>query len=124
MASDDVVSALMAKSDQELTRLVAQQRDLSQAIVMSHPEMAQDAGFELFDTAWAKRYWKSIVGQISGIGAVDKLYSWAVGASVTEFAKLVIKHYSLPTAATAAAVALTVILIRAAKASREESTVQ
>lgn len=119
---DQLVVAYANKSDEELRNVIVNSDLLSTAIVSSHPEMAQDAGFELFDKGWAKRYWRSVMAQISGVGAMDRVYSWAVGVSIAEVAKLILQHYALPAVAMSAAVALAVVLVRAAKASRENVT--
>ena len=67
-----------------------------------------------------KRYWRNIVAEISGNSASDKLYSWAMGVSIASAANLVVQHYHLPAAALSSAVALAVILLRAARASKAE----
>lgn len=122
MDTDDLIAAYAGKSDDELRDVVVKSDLLTRAIVASHPQMAQDAGFELFDQGWAKRYWRSVMAQISGIGAMDRVYSWAVGVSIAEVAKLILQHYTLPAVTMSAAVALAVMLVRAAKASREDAT--
>jgi hypothetical protein len=117
MSNEDVVTKYEGLANEELTQVVVTDYDLTQAILSSHPEMAQDAGFELFDTDWAKRYWRNVLSEISGIKASDKLLSWATGASIAGVANLLIAYYQLPAVAFSAAVALTVILVRAAKAA-------
>jgi hypothetical protein len=114
-----LASSLSAQPDEELAQIVVSDHDLSQRIVAMHPEMAQDAGFELFDGQWAKRYWRNIAGEITSIKSLEQLYAWAVGAEVDAAAKLVVDHYALPPGALPAAVALAIILIRAARSSKE-----
>jgi hypothetical protein len=48
---------------------------------------------------------------------IDKVQNWAVGASISGIAKLIVDHYALPPVAISAAVALAIILVRAAKAT-------
>ncbi len=119
MNVSEIVSKYENQSDAELTQTVVVNYDLTQAILASHPQMAQDAGFELFDPNWAKRYWRNIAGEITGINAYEKIYSWAVGASITNVATLLIDHYKLPAVALSAAVALAIILVRAARSSKD-----
>jgi hypothetical protein len=80
--------------------------------------MAQDAGFELFDPSWAKRYWHNIVSDVTGKTTLDEIGSWAVNASIGSLAELVASHYNLPNVAFPAAVGLSVMLIRAASSSK------
>jgi hypothetical protein len=119
MDAAQLASTYQARSDEELTQVVVANYDLTHAILAAHAEIAQDAGFELFDAAWAKRYWRSIVTDITGIKVVDEIYSWAIGASIAEAANLVVATYALPPVALPAAVALAVILVRAATRSRQ-----
>ena len=86
--------------------------------------MAQDAGFELFDLRWAQRYWRALASEISGIQGGEKLQAWAVNGTVGGVATALIEHFGLPGTAGAAAVALAVILLRAARAAEEEPQVQ
>ena len=122
MNLDDIAAEYATKSDADLAQIVVANYDLSNSVVEAHPGMSQDAGFELFDAQWAKRYWRNLAAEISGLKALDKVQSWAVGASISGVAKLIIDHYSLPAAAVSAAVALAVILIRAANTSEPRST--
>lgn len=122
MNTAEIASAYEHQSDDELTRIVVADYDLAQAILSAQPQMAQDAGFELFDADWAKRYWRNIVTELTGKSTSDKLYSWAMGASITSVANLLVQHYKLPAVALSAAVALAVILLRAAKASKAEGS--
>jgi hypothetical protein len=115
METNELITTLSDKSDDELRSLAAQNYELANALLMSHPEMAQDAGFELFGRDWANRYWRNVISQVSGIHAMDRVYSWAVGASISEVAKLIIQHYSLPAVAATSAVALAILLLRAAR---------
>ncbi|HJZ93967.1 MAG TPA: hypothetical protein VKE40_24040 [Gemmataceae bacterium] len=117
---DDPNVTYAAKSDDELREIIVANYELSQAVVNANPKMAQDAGFELFDRAWAKRYWASVVSQVSGITTPDRLYNWAVGATIGAVAKAITTYYLLPAAAVPAAVALAIVLVRAAKASRKD----
>lgn len=107
------------KAEGELTEAVVGSYELTQSILAAHPEMAQDAGFELFDRAWATRYWRSIVSEVSGIKPLDKVQGWAVGATISQLAALIVSYYALPAVALSAAVALAVILLRAAAAKPE-----
>jgi hypothetical protein len=117
------VAEYATKSDAELADIVVGNYELSTAIAESHPEMAQDAGFECFDTSWATRYWRKVVAEVSGLKAADKVQSWAIGASISGVAKAIIDYYALPAVAVSAAVALAIILIRAAKASAPPAAV-
>lgn len=123
MDVDNVVAEYSTKSSAELADLVVKNYELSTAVVDAHPEMAQDAGFELFDTTWATRYWRKVASEVSGLKAADKLQSWAVSATIAGVANAIIAHYALPAVAVSAAVALAIILVRAAKASAPPAAV-
>jgi hypothetical protein len=113
----------ISKSDDELIDVVRQNYDLTNAIVARDPSMAQDAGFELFDREWAKRYARGILAEISGSkGLGDQVYSWAMGASIANIATLIVQQFGVPASALAAAVALAVILVRAARAAHGDSS--
>lgn len=123
MDINSAVAEFAAKSDDELADIVVKNYELSTALAESHPEMAQGAGFEWFDSSWAARYWRNVLAEISGLKVPDKVQSWAVGASISGVAKAIIEYYSLPAVAVSAAVALAIILVRAAKASAPSATV-
>jgi hypothetical protein len=113
----EMASGYEKLSDDELTQIVVANYDLSQKLIASHPEMAQDAGFELFDPSWAKRYWRTVVGEITGIKSLEDIYSWAISTSIVSIADLLVAHYQIPPAALSASVALAIILVRAARAA-------
>src|SRR5262245_42525505 len=110
MQMNDLINAYGAKSDNELARIVAENYETAHVSVASNPQMAQYAGFELFDSCWAKRYWRNVVAQITGMRTLDEVKSWAIGASIDQLAQLIVDHYSLPPGALPAAVALAIIL--------------
>jgi hypothetical protein len=118
MQLDDLVERYSSQSDDQLTRIVVASYELSDAVLTAHPNMAQDAGFDLFDVSWARRYWKNVVAEISGINVSDELYAWAIGESISHVAELVMTQYHLPAGALPAAVAFAIILTRAASQSR------
>jgi hypothetical protein len=115
MDPDDLLPAYASKPDEELRSVIVAHSGLAQAIVAAHPEMAQDAGFELFDAAWARRYWRSVVAEVAGIDALNRVASWVVGASIGQLASLIAARFALPPPARPAAVALAVVLLRAAR---------
>src|SRR5690349_8126410 len=117
MDINTAVAEYTAKSSTELADIVVKNYELSTAIAEAHPEMAQDAGFEWFDTSWATRYWRKVASEVSGLKAADKVQSWAVNGTISGVATAIISHYALPAIAVSAAVALAIILVRAAKAS-------
>jgi hypothetical protein len=114
---NELVVRYESGSDDELAAAVTADYDLTEAIVSAHPEMAQDAGFELFDREWAKRYWKTVVGEISGAGTTSEIRAWAMGATVSGVAEALISTFGLPPTVLPAAVALAFILIRAARSA-------
>jgi hypothetical protein len=114
----ELIEAYEEASDETLTQVVSANYDLTQSIIRAHPQMAQDAGFELFDPSWAKRYWHNIVSDVTGKTTLDEIGSWAVNASIGSLAELVASHYNLPNVAFPAAVGLSVMLIRAASSSK------
>ena len=120
METTELLSKYEKLSNDDLTLIVQEDYDLTDAIMTHNPHMAQDAGFELFDSNWAKRYWRNILAEVRGIGIGDEVYKWAIGTSVASIAKLLISHYALPAAAFSAVVALVIVLIRAAKSEKEK----
>jgi hypothetical protein len=119
------VAALAAEYEnrpyEDLAQRVVEDYELTEALLSAHPEIAQDAGFELFDRRWAQRYWRAVVSELTGIQASEKLQSWAVNATISGVATQLIDHFGLPGSAGAAAVALAVILLRAARGSVDEA---
>ena len=116
---EELSSQYASRSDDDLAEIVNSSFDLADAIVSGHPEMSQDAGFELFDSGWAKRYWKTLAGDVSGLEGTDKLQSWAVNASIAGVANAIIVSFGLPAVAFSGAVALAIILVRAARSGGE-----
>jgi hypothetical protein len=117
-------SQYASRPDDELAEIVSSSYDLSESIVSSHPEMSQDAGFELFDRGWAQRYWKAVVSDITGLHGGDQIQSWAVGATIAGVADAIIATFGLPAVAVSGAVALAVILLRAARAAAHEDSAE
>jgi hypothetical protein len=116
----EVADQYSERPDDELIHVVVSNYDLTEAILSAHPEMAEDAGFELFDPEWARRYWKTLASDISGLQAGDKIQAWAVGATISGVAGSIITTFGLPAIAVSSAVALAIILVRAARSSSEE----
>lgn len=115
MEDDTLVLEYDKKPTEELTEEVVANYDLTEAILSAHPRMAADAGFELFDGVWAKRYWRTLVADISGLKAASKIESWAISATISGAATAIVTTFGLPAVAFSAAVALAIILIRAAR---------
>lgn len=107
-------------SDEELAELAAASYELTEALMSAHPNMAQDAGFELFDRAWARRYWRAVLREARSNGDGGQLRMWAVGTTVAGLAELLVSTFGVPATAVSSAVALAIILTRAAKAVPEE----
>ena len=107
-------------SDEQLAELAAGNYELTDAVMSAFPEMAQDAGFELFDRAWARRYWRAVVRQVAPDDLLDSAKQWGVEATVVGMANLLVTELGLPTVAVPAAVALSVIVIRAARQAAQD----
>jgi hypothetical protein len=103
------------RPDDELINTVVANYDLTDAIISTHPNMAQDAGFDLFDVQWARRYWRTLAADVSGLKLPDQVQSWAVSSTISGVAAAIITTYGLPAVAVSAAVALAVLLVRAAR---------
>jgi hypothetical protein len=112
---ESLVSQYADQPDDELVRTVVANYDLTEAIITSHPNMAQDAGFDLFDAQWARRYWRTLAADISDLRLPDKVQSWAVSSTISGIAAAIIGTYGLPAVAASAAVALAILLVRAAR---------
>ena len=119
MNVEDLAVKYTTASEEELTRIVSEDYALGEAVVVSHPEMSQDAGFELFDRAWAQRYWKTIAKDISGAPAAE-VESWALNATIVTAANAIVVSFGLPAVALSGAVALAVLILRAARAAEHE----
>src|SRR5439155_17065371 len=65
MDIDSAVAEYTTKSSTELADIVVKSYELNTAIAEAHPEMAQDAGFEWFDTSWATRYSRKVASEVS-----------------------------------------------------------
>jgi hypothetical protein len=110
-------------SDDELAEAAASSYELTEAIMSAYPQMAQDAGFELFDRRWAQRYWRSLAHELGAGGGSEQLKSWAVDATIAGVANLIVVSLGVPAIALSSAVALAVILLRASKSSAATSDV-
>jgi hypothetical protein len=117
---DELAAQYIDRDDQELINTVVANYELTDAIVSTHPNMAQDAGFDLFDARWARRYWRTLVSDVSGLKLPDKVQSWAVSSTISGVASAIITTYGLPAVAASAAVALAVLLVRAARSEDED----
>ena len=120
MPLEELSARYASSPDEDLAQVASSSYDLAEAIISEHPEMSQDAGFELFDRAWAKRYWKAVLGDVTGLQGAEKLQGWAVDATIAGAANAIIVTFGLPAVAFSGAVALAVILLRAARASSRE----
>jgi hypothetical protein len=119
---DNLAAEYEKKDDDELTEVVVSNYDLTEAIISAHPAMAQDAGFELFNREWAKRYWKTLVADVSGLKGAEKVQNWAISATISGTAAAIVATFGVPAIGVSAAVALAVILLRAARAERVDKT--
>jgi hypothetical protein len=117
MDTQALASLYASYPDEDLTQVVSRDYDLAQAILEQNPDMAQDAGFALFDKTWSKRYWVHLVLQVKKLKTLDAAYAWAIGASIEPFANEIMAHYGLPHGSVPAAIALATIVLRAATAS-------
>lgn len=111
-------------SDDELAEAAASSYELTEAIMSAYPQMAQDAGFELFDRRWAQRYWRSLAHEFGAGEGSEQVKSWAVDATIAGVANLIVTSLGVPAIALSSAVALAVILLRAAKSSAAPSDVE
>lgn len=114
---DEIVASLSEYDDAELRTMIQQDAALSRAIFANMPALAEDAGYEPFSQSWIKRYWRNLLAEISG-KPIDILYEWALTASATSVATLLVQHFSLDVATYSAAIALAILLLRAAAASK------
>lgn len=126
MAVDDLeqlAAQYAERDDQDLINTVVANYELTDAIISTHPNIAQDAGFDFFDARWARRYWRTLASDVSGLHLQDKVQSWAVSSTISGIAGAIITTYGLPAVAASAAVALAVLLVRAARSENEANAV-
>jgi hypothetical protein len=81
---------------------------------MRMPELSQELGLDLFQPEWIKRYGKRILAEVSGL-PVDEAFKWALSLSAVQLADHLSKHFNLSLAAWSSAIALAILLLRAAR---------
>ncbi|WP_047495402.1 hypothetical protein [Terriglobus sp. TAA 43] len=118
---DEIVASLDQKGDSDLQILVQQNMRLSRAIFADMPALAIDAGYEPFSKDWMNSYWRSLLIQISG-KPVDKIFEWALKTGAASIAALLLQRFGLDLAEYSAAIALAILLLRAASAANKEQT--
>lgn len=105
-------------SDRELEELVQSSFEVGEAIFLANPMYAEDAGFAPFSRDWVKRYWKSLLSQVSG-KPLDMVLEWALAATAAQVSAALVAAFGISVVSYPAAIALAVLLIRAA---REENS--
>lgn len=106
-------------SDSQLRVMVQQDAELSQAIFLANPLFARDAAWEPFSEEWVKRYAKAVLTAISG-KPVDEALKWALALTGADLANFLIAHFGISAASYPAAVALSILLIRAMIAAQKK----
>jgi hypothetical protein len=112
---EHLVSEFEAKDDAALREVVQRSDELSEALLMKMPELSQELGLDLFQPEWIRRYGKRILAEVSG-QPVDLAFKWALGLTALQVAEYLSKHLNLSVAAWSSAIALAILLLRAARA--------
>lgn len=113
------VTRFDALSDSELRVVVQQDSELSQAIFFANPAFAREASWEPFSEEWVKRYAKAILAEISG-KPIDEALKWALALTGADLANFLVARFGISAASYPAAVALSILLIRAVIAARKK----
>jgi hypothetical protein len=112
MLSKEQVNNLETADDEKLRSILFESSIVLESVILSNPDYSEDTGYEPFGNEWIKRYFKSILSEVSGKTTDDAL-SWALAASLYDIANKVIGHYSISVTDYPGAIALAILLVRA-----------
>ena len=118
MIEEAQIQTLEGQSDDELRSLIQEDVHVSEAIFLSNPKYAEDAGYEPFSADWIKRYSKSLLAEV-GDKPFDMVLEWALTASAAQIATALVVHFGIALTSYPAAIALALLLIRAATKARD-----
>jgi hypothetical protein len=113
MSIEEQINELNMADNDWLRSILFESSIILENVILSNPDYSEDTGYEPFGEGWLKRYFKSILSDVSN-KATDDALSWALGASLYEVAVKLIDHYSLGATEYPAAIALAILLVRAA----------
>lgn len=105
------------KLDDDLSVVAQKDYNLTQAVLEKDPYLAQEVKYRLFDKDWMKMYWKNIVADVKGIDISEVVTVVLVEETIKEFTIELMKFYQLPELTTSGALALTILIFRAAQKS-------
>jgi hypothetical protein len=111
-----LVPSLDAEDDDTLHALLQRNVQIADAVFVALPDIAQDAGFDVFGKEWMRRYWRRILSEVSST-PVDELYKWALAETAVDLSNNLISYFGLDVHSFPAAVALAILLLRIAKKS-------
>ena len=112
---DPALLAQLQKEDTEALRdLVRQNVEVQEAVFFAHPEFAEDAQFSPFSGDWFRRYARSLAKEVSG-KPLDQALKWALAGTAVQVSATLVERYGITAASYPAAVALAILLIRAAQ---------
>ena len=109
------LGALKNMGGDALTALVQADLPFTELLLTSDSRFAEDAAHEPFGPGWIKRFGTSLLSNISG-KPLDKALEWALGVSALEVAQAIVDHYGVSVLSYPAAIALAILLLRAAGA--------
>jgi hypothetical protein len=104
-------------NDDELLKIVGNNYDLSQTILMHDPDLANDIEFDVFNKDWIKKHWKKIVKNTGELSQSDIDLVWIVTTTSLELTKLIKQGYSFQFSETTipAIIALVILIKRLVK---------
>lgn len=114
--SVDSMLEIETLSKPQLTVIVQADIQLTQAIVLANPIYSQETSYEPFDSDWFKKYFKKLLSEITG-KSLDLALEWALVATAIEVSEKIISTYGLDASSQPAALAMALLLIKAAKDS-------
>lgn len=116
---EEMVAEFELLDDEQLCEVLRSDTKFTESILLSIPDLASDAAFDLYGPEWLNRYWKRFIIEVKASTNDDAALKWAVNATAAGLSVMLTKHFNLPDVAIPASVALALLLIRAAK--RKES---
>ena len=119
MIDEQQVDELETQESDDLRALIQNSVEVSEAVFLSDPVLAEDAGFEPFSSDWISRYWRSLGSQISG-KPIDQTLDWALKATAVQVSTALVVHFGISVVAYPAAIALAILLLRAAKDANKQ----
>ena len=102
-------------TDDALLAILSGDSAFIESVILEIPAISAEPGFSLMSAEWIQRYWKTIVGTLKPALTDDKILKWSMETSAAGLSVMISQHFGLPEPSTPAAIALAVLILRAAK---------